>query len=162
MKKIFLSTALLAATLLSVQFVAAQKISNPDQKTVRLSDTQLPAASYSVCVDYCRVTGCGNASSVTAQLVAEGTFTSSCKNGGNDTGPIPGQTLKVTGPSQTFSATNGNIIIQNLCATVTGGCKSQGGSGWTSTISDVNITNLYMLINGAQVSLNNFLSQLSQ
>lgn len=162
MKNIILSSLFALVALFYINSASAQavKISNPDRKDVVLNESALPAATCSVCVGYCRVSGLGDASSVTAKLIVEGTFDSHCFNGGADSGPIPGQKFSVQGPSQTFSATNGNIIIQNLCASVAGACKSQGGSGWTSEISSTTITNLYLLINNKQVSLNEFLSQI--
>jgi hypothetical protein len=162
MKNIILKSVVALVALLYINILSAQsvKISNPDKKDVVLTESALPAHTYSVCVGYCRVTGVGDASSVTAKLVIEGTFDSHCFNGGADSGPIPGQKFSVQGPTQTFSATNGNVIIQNLCASVTAGCKTQGGSGWTSEISSVSISNLYLLINNKQVSLNEFLGQI--
>ncbi len=162
--KSILTLALALVALFNVNVASAQNPHiNPSDKTnVRISDTQLPAATYSVCVDFARITGCGNATSVTAQLVAEGTISASCFNGGNDPGPVPGQSFSSKSAKVTFTPdANGSITITGLCTAPIGGCKTKGGSGWTSVVHDANVTNLYLIINNKQVSLNEFLNQIN-
>jgi hypothetical protein len=113
--------------------------------------------SYTLCVEYCLVKGIGNATSVTAYLVTEGTADTECRNGGNDAGPIPGQSFKTTSPSRTFDVTtNGQVEITHLCVTINAGCKTKGGKDWTSTVANVDITSLILMINGKPVDLSDY------
>jgi hypothetical protein len=100
--------------------------------------------------------GCGNASSVTAFLLAEGTCTTTCNNGGSDPGPVPGQTnFVLQSETKTFDATNGHAFF-DLSATQTGSCKGNGND-WFHTVTDVTITKLTIVVNGVPVDLTKFL-----
>jgi hypothetical protein len=165
MKTRILSLVFALFALFAFSNVYAQKphINPQDKGNVVISDTDLPAASYSVCLDFARITGLGNATSVTAQLVAEGTLTAACYNKGNPTHPIPGQSFSSRSAKVTFTPdSNGNITLTGICTVPVGGCKSKGGKDWTSLVTEANVTNLYLIINNKQVSLNEFLPQLKE
>lgn len=100
--------------------------------------------------------GCGNASSVSAYFIAEGTATTICFNGGNDPGPVPGQTnFKIQSETKTFDATNGHAYF-NLDASLFGSCKG-GGNDWHHEVTNVNISTLYVVVNGVKVDLTKYL-----
>ncbi|GAB3199920.1 hypothetical protein ABID22_003919 [Pontibacter aydingkolensis] len=169
MKTRFLSFAIALVALFAFGNADAQKanpkISNPDKADVVLSGGYNSDGSYTICVVYARVTGCGNASSVEAQLSAVVDATSNCSNKGQNkqdpTKNIPGQLIDVTGPPQPLEATNGAVIVQNVCVTIDGGCKSTGGNDWENGVTINDVQSLTLLINGKPVSLNAFLDQLT-
>ena len=166
MKKNIISIAAILIALLSVSVVRAQnpKISNPDKATVKLSSHYITDVagntSLQICVDNCRVTGLGNASSVAASLTTVGTADVDCRNGGVDQGPVPGQSFNTTGGAVTLTAKNGVLIVSGVCVTIGGKCKNSGAR-WTSTISNVDLTDLYLTLNGSQVSLKDYIGQLN-
>lgn len=165
MKKSILSIALAAIALFSVSVVNAQnpKISNPDKATVRISGSYSTDASgnvtYTLCVDNARCTGLGNASTVVASLTAVGTADGTCSNHGQPDRSIPGQSFNATGGNVTLTAKNGVLTVTGVCTTIGGSCKPNGFD-WTSKISNVQITDLYLTLNGSRVSLNDYISQL--
>lgn len=165
MKNYLSSIAIMLIALFSVNTLHAQnpKISNPDKATVKLSAHYNTDAagntSLSICVDYCRVTGLGNASAVAASLTAVGTADIECFNGGVDQGPVPGQSFSTTGGAVSLTAKNGVLIVSGVCVTISGKCKSNGAR-WTSAVSNVDLSDLYLTLNGSQVSLKDFIYQL--
>ena len=100
--------------------------------------------------------GCGDASSISAYLLVEGTGTTTCNNGGSDPGPVPGQTsFQLQSETKIFEATNGHAYFE-LCATQTGSCQGNG-NGWFHTVSGVTITKLVVVVNGKEVNLMKYL-----
>lgn len=171
MKKLVLCSVFALAALFSVNVVTAQnpKISKPDQSTVDLSCTYNADGSYTICIEYCRITGLGNASSVEANLTCEATADVSCYNQGqlkqgDPVKSIPGQSSTTSGATKTLQAKNGVLIIQNceVSVTIQGDCKNTNpNNGFESAVTNVDVSNLYLTLNGQRVSLRNFINQLN-
>jgi hypothetical protein len=165
MKNSILSLAIATIALFSVNTAIAQnpKISNPDKATVRISGSYNTDAAgnvtYTVCVDNARCTGLGNASSVEAFLTVVGTADGTCSNHGQPDRTIPGQSFTTAGGKVTLTASNGVLIVSGVCATIGGQCKPNGFD-WTSKVSNVKITDLFLTLNGSKVSLKDYISQL--
>lgn len=161
MKSILLSLSALFITLVSLNTANAQavKFHAKEPPTItKLSVFNDPNTDYQFCARGV-LYGCGNASSVTAYIVVEGTATTLCFNNGNGTGQeggaVPGQTsFKTQSPSQTFDATNGAAPF-SLCVNIGGSCK--GGGMEHYEVTGVTITDAYLVVNGKKVSLNSFL-----
>lgn len=147
---------------------ANPKVNNPDKEDVLLSDIYSDG-SYTICIDNARITGAGNSTSVSAFLEAVGTADVLCYNNGQnkkeDPSYMPGQTFKATGNTVNLGApdSNGNIIItadDHVCVTISGSCKNaKGGFGWTSEVSNVDITKLTLYINGKPVDMTEYLNK---
>lgn len=161
MKNILLSLSVLLITLVSVNTVQAQAVKFHIKEQPSLTDAYLPDGAnivYDVCASG-TLYGCGNAKVVRAFLEAEGTATTLCYNGGNDPGPVPGQTnVSFKSDEQTFQATNGHASF-DLCAELAGSCKG-GGKNWHNEVSNVTITKLTLWVNGVAVDLSSYLSQI--
>lgn len=160
MKSILLSLSVILISLFSVNTATAQ--------AVKFHNTEPPTGSSSFILNgantdfqFCVsgiLYGCGNASSVTAYLVVSGTATTLCYNKGNGTGQeggaVPGQTnFTSQSPAQTFDATNGHASF-SLCTSVGGSCKGGGMDHYE--VTDVDITDAYLVVNGKKVSLKGY------
>lgn len=159
MKKSILSIIIASIALVSFNIASAQKANPHFNKTNPPTVTGSYITSganteYQVCASGI-VYGNGNASSVQAYLKVEGSATTECKNGGQDAGPVSGQTsFSTQSPTQTFPATNGNANF-SLCTTLIGSCKGQG-SGWSSAVANVIITKVTLYVNGSAVDLTTY------
>ena len=162
MKSIILNSLFALIALISVNVAVAQNphINPSNQDDVRVSGSFYTAGistNFRVCCDNALITGIGNASTVKAQLVIQGTADSECFNGGNSVKSIPGQTITAKSELAEFTPDkNGNVTISGVCAHILGGCKSKGGSGWSSEVSNVNITSVILMINNKPVDLTSY------
>jgi hypothetical protein len=160
MKSVLLSLSVMLISLISINTANAQAVKFHAKEPPTITK-QSVSNSPNIDFQYCAsgtLYGCGNASSVTAFLVVEGTATTLCFNSGNGTGQdggaVPGQTsFKVSSPTQTFNATNGSAPF-SLCVNIGGSCKGGGMDHYE--VTGVTITNAYLVVNGKQVSLNGF------
>lgn len=169
MKNKILSILIASIFILSSETVEAQnpKISNPDKATVDLS-CSYDDGSYTVAIKYLRLTGLGNATSVTAQLTVTATADVSCYNSGQlkqgePVKSMPGQSSTASGNEVTLTPKNGVLILQNcvVSTSIVGDCKnSNTNNGFESAVTNVDVSDLYITINGSQVSLRNYISQL--
>jgi hypothetical protein len=165
--KSILNLAFALVALFSVSTVSAQnpKISNPDKDDVRISCSYVNG-DYKICIDYIRITGLGDASSVSASLTASATADVLCYNNGQNKQDspksIPGQKSTAHGNDVQLTASNGVLILKNcsVSVTISGDCKTAGGNGWTSEVSNVDVSNLYLTLNGKTVSLSSYIYQL--
>jgi hypothetical protein len=168
--KSILSSVFALVALFSVSTTVAQKanpkISNPDKDDVRIS-CSYSGGSYTICVDYARITGLGNASSVEASLTAVAKADVYCYSRGQqkkeDAKFIPGQSTTATGNTVTLQASNGVLVIQgcSVSVTISGSCKNTNDSnGFTSEVTNVQVSDLYLTLNGSKVSLKDYISQL--
>lgn len=170
MKNSILSILIASIAIFSVNTVNAQnpKISNPDKATVDLSCSYNDDGSYTVAIKFLRLTGLGNATSAAASLTVTATADVSCYNQGQlkqgePVKSIPGQSSTATGPTVTLTPKNGVLIIQNcvLRASIVGDCKNTNDkNGFESEVTNVNISDLFITINGSKVSLKDYISQL--
>ena len=160
MKSVILSFMVMLITMVSINTANAQAVKfhakEPPNITKQAVFTD-PNTDFQYCASG-TLYGCGNASSVTASLVIEGTATTLCFNNGNgtgqDNGAVPGQTsFKVSSPNINFDATNGAAPF-SLCLNIGGSCK--GGGMEHYEVTGVTITNAYLIVNGKKVSLNGF------
>jgi hypothetical protein len=160
MKSVILSFMVMLITMVSINTANAQAVKfhakEPPNITKQAVYTN-PNTDFQYCATG-TLYGCGNASSVTAYLVVEGTASTSCFVKGNGTGQddesVPGQSsFKASSPSQTFDATNGAAAF-SLCVNIGGSCKGGGMDHYE--VTGVTITNAYLVVNGKQVSLNGF------
>lgn len=159
MKNVLLSLSVMLITLISVNTVNAQAVKFHAKEPPTLSDSYLNEGSNIVFAQCASGTlyGCGNASSVRAYLEAEATCTTLCYNGGNDTGPVPGQTnTSFRSDEITFPATNGHAYF-DLCATLRGSCKG-GGNNWHNEVSNVHISKLTLWVNGVAIDLTAYMN----
>jgi hypothetical protein len=167
MRSITISFLLALIAIFSFNAAVAQKanpkISNPDQGDVRISANEI-AGGYRICIDYVRITGLGNATSVAASLTVVATADVTCLSPGqvgrDDPNPSPGQSVGGTGETQYLQASNGVLIIQgcSVYVDILGSCKNKNQT--VSGITNVNVTDLYLTLNGKRVSLNDYLDQL--
>jgi len=169
MKNNILNLAFAFIALFGITTVNAQnpKISNPDKATVDLSCQYNSDGSYTVAIKYLRLTGLGNATSAAASLTVTATADVSCYNRGqqkqDEPKTIPGQSNTATGPIVTLTPKNGVLIIQNCTvrASIVGNCKNTNTTnGFESKVENVDVSDLFITINGKQVSLKDYLSQL--
>jgi hypothetical protein len=169
--KSILSLAFALAALFSVNTVSAQKanpkISNPDKADVRITGTYQTDGSYKICVEFCRITGLGDASTVEASLTCVATADVSCYNKGQQKQDpakvIPGQSSTTTGDAVPLQAKNGNLILEHCSVSVTiaGDCKNTNDTnGFLSEVANVNVSDLFLTLNGKTVSLQEFINQL--
>lgn len=160
MKSILLSLSVMFITLVSLNTANAQAVKFHAKEPPTITKQPVfndPNTDFQYCASG-TLYGCGDASSVTASLVVEGTATTLCFNKGNGTGQeneaVPGQTsFKVSSPSLNFDATNGNAPF-SLCVNIGGSCK--GGGMEHYEVTGVTITNAYLIVNGKKVSLNGY------
>jgi hypothetical protein len=142
---------------------AQQKKANPKINTSQ-GDPDLSGAlsadesSFDVCIEYLRLTGLGNASSVEATLSIEGTATVCCINPGQEkqTDPkcTPGQKLTATGDPVFLDVTNGNVIITSadgVCASLIGNCKNQ--KNFDATLEGATITKVTLRVQNTDIDL---------
>jgi hypothetical protein len=147
--------------LLSINTVSAQavKFHAKEPPTVTVLPIQNgDNTDFRICVSG-TLYGCGNASSVAASLQVEGTASSLCFNKGNgtgqDNGAVPGQSgFIASSPTLTFAATNGSATF-SLCVTIGGSCKGGGMDHYE--VTDVDLSNAFLVVNGKNVSLRSFL-----
>src|SRR5688572_22491539 len=105
MKSIYLSLMALGISLASIQTVNAQAVKFHAKEPPTITKEAVftnPNTDFQYCASG-TLYGCGDASSVTASLVVEGTATTLCFTKGNGTGQdndaVPGQTsFKVSSP----------------------------------------------------------------
>lgn len=170
--KSILNLAFVFAALFSVSTATAQKanpkISKPDQADVRISCTYNSNGTFTICVDYCRITGLGNATSVAATLTTSCTADVSCYNRGQeDKDPVkfmPGQASTAQGNTVYLTPDNGNLIIQNcaVSTTISGDCKNTNDTnGFSSVVRNVLTSDLWLTLNGSTVSLKDYINQLT-
>lgn len=159
MKRVLLCLSVLLITLISASTVNAQAVKFHVKEPPILSEAYVPDGAnivFEVCAAG-TLYGCGNAKVVKAYLEAEGLASTLCYNGGNDPGPIPGQTnVSFKSDEQTFPATNGHAAF-DLCAVLKGSCKG-GGKNWHNEVSNVVITKLTLWVNGVAVDLTPYLN----
>ncbi|ANE49488.1 hypothetical protein [Flavisolibacter tropicus] len=160
MKKIVLSSVFALAALFSFNSIHAQKI-NPghEDEVVITGGYQTVGGNtfFVLCCQNALITGISSKlTTVDAQLIITATANSECFNGGQSVKSIPGQTITVSSGKVQLAVTNGNVLVQNLCAQITGGCKSKGGSGWTSQVSNVLINRVVLSLSGKDVDLTSF------
>jgi hypothetical protein len=169
MKKVILSSAIALIALLSANTVNAQnpKISNPDKATVDISCSYNDDGSYTVAIKYLRLTGLGNATSATATLTVTATADVNCYNKGqlkqDVVKSIPGQSSTASGKEVFLTPKNGVLIIQNciVSASIVGNCKNTNDkNGFESEVTNVDVSDLFITINGSKVSLKDYISQL--
>ncbi len=168
MKARILSFALVLIALFSFESAFAQKanpkISNPDKNDVRISARSIDGG-YRICIDYVRITGLGNASSVAASLTVAATADVTCLSPGqvgrDNPNPSPGQSIGATGDTEYLTASNGNLVIQgcSVYVDIVGSCKNKNQT--VAGISNVNVSNIYLTLNGKTVSLNEYRDQLN-
>jgi hypothetical protein len=164
-----LAFAFVAMFSVSTTFAQNPKISNPDKATVDLSCEYNNDGSYTVAIKYLRLTGLGNATSATASLTVVATADVNCYNQGqlkqgDPVKSIPGQKSTTTGDDITLAPKNGVLILENCVVRVNiaGDCKNTNpNNGFESEVLNVVISNLYVTINGKDVSLRDYISQLS-
>jgi len=160
MKSVLLSLSVMLITLISINTANAQAVKFHAKEPPAITKQSVfsnPNTDFQYCASG-TLYGCGNASSVTAYLVVEGTASTLCFVKGNGTGQedeaVPGQSsFKAQSPSLTFDATNGAAAF-SLCVNIGGSCKGGGMDHYE--VTGVNITNAYLVVNGKQVSLNGF------
>jgi hypothetical protein len=134
---------------------------NPQINTSQ-GEPELSQYGETVCIDYIRITGLGDATSVPAYLKIEGTATVCCYSPGQqkDQTPdncSPGQKLSATGETVNVKVSNGNLIIttaDGVCASLKGGCKNKN---FESEISDVVITSVILVVQGKEFNLTGYL-----
>ena len=159
MKNIVQTIALLLTAMVSFNTVNAQAVKFHAKEPPTITQQYLTDGAGNITFQInCSGTlyGCGDASSVTAFLEAQGSSVNLCRNGGADPGPIPGQTsFSIKSDAITFDATNGHASF-NLSSVLRGTCKGNG-SGWTSQVSNVTITKLTLWVNGVALDLTRYL-----
>jgi hypothetical protein len=160
MKSVILSFMVMLITMVSINTANAQAVKfhakEPPTITKQAVYTD-PNTDFQYCASG-TLFGCGDASSVTASLVVEGTASTLCfvkgKGTGQETESVPGQSsFKSSSPTLTFDATNGATPF-SLCVNIGGSCKGGGMDHYE--VTGVTITNAYLIVNGKQVSLNGF------
>ena len=170
MKRNILNIAIALIALFSVNAAIAQnpKISNPDKATVDLSCSYNEDGSYTVAIKFLRLTGLGNATSATAKLTVTATADVSCFNSGQlkqgePVKTIPGQSSTASGKDIELIPKNGVLIIENclVSASIVGDCKNTNTkNGFESEVANVDVSDLFITINGSKVSLKDYINQL--
>jgi hypothetical protein len=137
--------------------VYAQKphINKTDQPSVVATTAAGANGTVGVCFSG-TVSGLGNASTVSAYLIVDATGDSECINpAGKVEGGVPGQPIKATGDTQTFSCRNGKATITNVCATLEAMCKTSNTT-WTKSLSNVEIIKVTLIINGVSLDVTSY------
>jgi hypothetical protein len=162
MKSVLLSLSALFVTLVSINTATAQavKFHAKEPPTVTLQPVlQGNNIVFQICVSG-TLYGVGNASSVDASLQVAGTASTLCFNKGEGTGQeggaVPGQSsFTVSSPTLTFAATNGSATF-SLCVTIGGSCKGAGMDHFE--VTDVDLSDAFLVVNGKNVSLRSFIN----
>jgi len=162
MKSVLLSLSALFVTLLSINSVSAQAVKFHLKDAPNITAVSVLSGKntdFQICVSG-TLYGCGNASSVDASFEVAGTASILCFVKGNGTGQednsVPGQnSFTSSSPTLTFDATNGHASF-SLCVTISGSCKGGGLDHYE--VTDVDLSDAFLVVNGKKVSLKSFLN----